>query len=198
MRKGSKYVKLKGFEVATPENKKRADAFMRWFGYNSEWLSRVLNLKDQPYNYDIAVDTALKIYDDIALKGRELHSNKKYFFRAYRTNYLAAKIKNDKDVRAFTSIENQHLAANNFDPHENERAIDNLKCEILEYVRANFDEVSVALFEIYVGLQPETSYDKMSALLGVPHHTINTSLGNIRKSVQTRFGSDFNNLLSRF
>ena len=192
--KGKKYKKLRGFEQATPESEAAARKFMDWYGSNFEKLKRELIYKGRGFDDEIATDTALTIYDAIALKGAQIESYKHYYFRAYHTNCLrAAQAKKNNTV---SIDEGTTVIASTFNYETYEAVVDQLNTEIIEYVRANYDEVAVALFEIYIGLQPDISYRRLSVLLNIPFTKIETKIGAIRKDVAVRFNPRKDFLLS--
>lgn len=190
--KGKKYKRLTGYEVATPEDQARADAFMKWYGDNFNALKWKLIKGDQMFNDGVATDTALLIYEAIALKGARIDSFAHYFFRAYRTNLIAVKPRGNE---AHTDELNT-IAAPTFNYEEYERVVDGLTNEILEHVRANYNAFAVSLFEIYIGLLPDTSYAQMSEMLNIPTQTIWFWIGRIKKDVKATFDERKRVLLS--
>lgn len=202
--KGKKYVKLRGDEIATPEAEARASEFMKWYGDNFDALRSKL-LYDEFYDDEVATDTALYLYDCIAYKGLKIDNYKWYYLRAYHTALLGAKKKNGEARAAFVSVDEpvigevmygDILPAPTFDYTTYEMEIDAVQREILEYVRASYDQVSVSLFEIYVTLQPEMSYKKLARMLGIPANKIWPVIGAIRKDVAVRFADRRDYLLS--
>lgn len=195
--KGKKYVKLRGNEIATPENEARAVDFMQWYGAHFDVLRSKL-LYDQYYDDQVATDTAIHLYECIAFKGLKVDNYKWYYLRAYHTALLTSK-KKDGDQRAgFVSIDEPgaQLVAPTFDYAAYELELDMVQTEILNYVRATYDQVSVSLFEIYVTLQPEMSYKKLARMLGYPANKIWPVIGSIRKDVALRFADKRDFLLS--
>lgn len=211
--RGKKYKKLKGFEQATPESEAKARDFMKWYGANYDAISTKF-VKAHLWNADIATDTALYIYDCIALKGFEIKDYKFYFLRAYHgaciadkkekykipKEYLDATIiymKSKEGPKEFPSARySDNLISPDYNYFEFENENDKLKTEILEYVRGNYDSVAIALFEIYVGLLPNTSYKRLADFLGIKPTKVWTNIGQIRKDVAQKFDEKHNNLLS--
>ncbi|WP_157457851.1 hypothetical protein [Bacteroides nordii] len=135
---------------------------------------------------DLFSDTMLSIYDAIALKGAKVVNYTKYFLFSYR----AALINREKrNARArFVPVTNEtDTPAAEFDSREYEEAVERINVEVMEYVRGNFDEMSVSLFEMYVGLSPDISYKRLSEMLGIPFVTVWQSIGNVKKEVVKRF-----------
>lgn len=193
--KGKKYTRLTGFEIPTADNLARAAAFLDWYAINSKDLERRVRKNRRhlnSYDPDIMADAMLQIYDAIALKGADVKDFTFYFYRTYYNIYLAAIGK----ARTVCIDDAAELEAPNFDYNNYELAVDHLKSEILEYVRGKYDPVAVSLFEIYIGLQPDTSYKRIAALLGIPFSTVWTSIGVIRKDVAAAFGNRKEYLLS--
>lgn len=193
--KGKKYKKLKGYEQPTPETAKRARDFMDWYGENFQDLRDRL-IYDHLYDDEIATDTALHLHECIALKGFIIKDYKFYYLRAYHTARLAHLKKRRYDLPLDDEETYLQLEACDFDYETYERVVDELNGEILEYVRANYDEIAVSLFEIYIGLQPDTSYRRLSVMLDIPVTKIWVSIGAIRKDVAERFAERKEYLLS--
>lgn len=193
--KGKKYKKLHGFEQATPETEARAREFMQWYGDNFDALRDKL-IYDHLYDDEIATDTALYLYDCIALKGFVIKDYKFYYLRAYHTARLAALKKRTPEVSIDDEERIIQLSAPDFNYEKYEAVVDQLNTEILEYVRANYDAVAVSLFEIYIGLQPDISYKRLAVMLDIPVTKIWTSIGAIRKGVAAEFGARKGYLLS--
>lgn len=185
--KGKKYVKLKGYEVATPESAARAAEFLDWYAENLHSLKRKL----RAYDDDVVSETVILIYDAIALKGAKVESFAHYFFRAYQTNALRAVQAGTKYAQEVARVDTEvHLLkASTYDFAAYEKEADELSAEILRYVREKYDPLVCSLFEIYIGLQPETSYNKLSALLGIPRSTIERNITAIRKDVAEAFSA---------
>jgi hypothetical protein len=218
--KGKKYKKLQGFEQATPESERAATAFMDWYGANFERIKSKL-IFGHLFDDELATDTALMIYDNIALKGTALLDYQFYFLRAYHTNRIAkAKRVNyetpiiehynhfreervyDYEADPFDATERlrnrifSKTETLDFDYERYELTVDQLTTEMLDYVRGKYEPFAVSLFEIYVGLLPDTSYKRLSKMLGIPRTKVWTSIGPIRKDLAERFQSRKSFLLS--
>lgn len=196
--KGKHYVKLKGDEAPTPENEARAREFLEWYAGTEEELKRTLfpGFREE----ELMVETAIGIYDAIALKGRRIDNYRGYYLRAYHTARLAAKKKAGEEEARRVGIEELRRR-----PGRTEGAFEmqtegvdesgeeapgrrgDLKEEVMEFVRGRYDEGAVALFEIYVALWPEISYKRLAEMLGWPLHRIWPILGRIRREVALRF-----------
>ena len=204
--KGKKYVRLTGYEIPTDENLKRAAAFLEWYALNvADLESRVRKNRNHPGSYcpDLMADTMLGIYDAVALKGLDVKDYRFYFYRSYYNLYLGERKKVkpgylDDVVTGEDLTLSDVLAAPLNNSAEYELAVDRLQSEILDYVRAYYDPVASSHFEIYIGLQPDTSYKRIAALLGVPFNLVWTSIGAIRKDVAQVFAAERGNLLSTF
>lgn len=196
--KGKKYRKLQGFEQATEETEARAAAFMAWYGDN---FTRIRDKLIFVHLYDdqVATDTALNVYESIALKGLIVQDYQFYFLRAYHTNRLAMLKRKTYEVPlefSFQSPDEEYTDFTallgvadtpDFDYELHEDIVQTLSAEMLEYVRAKYDPLSASLFEIYIGLLPDTSYKRLSELLGIPVTRIWTSIGAIRKDLALQF-----------
>lgn len=143
----------------------------------------------------------LGIYDAIAYKGADVKDYVFYFYRSYYNLYLAGKRKPGPDFLDDIIVGEDRtlsdtLEAPDFDYYNYEIEVDALKTEILDYVRARYNPVEVSLFEIYVGLYPDTSYKRIAALLGIPFNKVWASIGAIRKDVAVNFSDRRGFLLS--
>lgn len=185
--RGKKYKKLKGFEQATPESEAKARAFMDWYGANYG----VIRNKIAAFSEDTANDTAIYLYDCIALKGFEIKDNLGYFLRAYHTARLPK-----KKAPEIAIDEAPHLTAPDFNYEKYEATVEVINTEILDYVRARYKPYSASLFEIYIGLQPEINYKGLAEMLNIPYHTIRWYIREIVKDVEPRFKKRKDFLLS--
>lgn len=189
---GKKYVKLKGGEIATPDAQARADAFLQWYGANTEEIRAKL-IYAHLYDDELATDTMLAIYDGIALKGYKVTDFKFYFLRAYHTNYVAM-LKRRADVSLDFAPE---VAAPEYDGHAYERAIDGVVSEMLDYVRGKYAPAECSLFEIYIGLLPDISYARLAKILGLKLQQVWPVIGAIRADLNTNFAARKEYLLTR-
>ncbi len=195
MNTGKKYIKLHGGETPAKRDEKRAAEFMSWYVDNVSMLKRYVYGGGYEVDDDLFSDTMLSIYDAIALKGAKVVNYTKYFLFSYR----AALINREKrNARArFVPVTNEtDTPAAEFDSREYEEAVERINVEVMEYVRGNFDEMSVSLFEMYVGLSPDISYKRLSEMLGIPFVTVWQSIGNVKKEVVKRFEERKDFLLS--
>lgn len=197
-----KYVKLKGHEVATPENERRAKAFMRWFSLRFDRLRKEW-LYAGKFDDQVATDTALYIYECIALKGLIIKGKYKYYFlRAYHMRLLAERKKRAEHESRHVWLDDpevavgHYLAASEFDYEYFEALVDSINSEMLEYVRNNYPPLDASLFEIYIALQPDMSYKRMGKMLGYPPHKIWPAIGAIRRDLAERFSDKRDFLLS--
>lgn len=187
--KGKKYKKLRGGEVATADSASRARKFMMWFGLRFEEIQKGFG---PLFNDEVAVDTALRIREDIELKGLVINGKlRHYYIRSYNLNLIAHKkrertrtvmhveIDNDEEGRPLAET----LGCEDVDPREYEIAVDTLRDEVLEFVRRHHDPVAASLFEIYVELSPDISYNRLARMLGVPYRFVWQELGAIKKDV---------------
>lgn len=201
--KGKKYKKLTGFEVPTIGDERRARNFMAWYGAHFEELKTALYFKGRVFDDQIATDTALLIYESIALKGYKIASYADYFFRAYHTNAMKAQVNDVEYAKNHQSTDTQHrpgiaetIPASEFDYALYESLVDALNTEVLEYVRANYCDFDTCIFEIYLGLQPDISYKRLAAMLDIPITKIWQAVGTIKKDVQAHFKGRKEYLLS--
>lgn len=195
-----KYIKLQGHEKPTPESERRAKAFMRWFSLRfdtlrNEWLYA------GKFDDEVATDTALYIYDCIALKGLQIKGKYKwYYLRAYHMRLLAVQKKRGEEARRSVYLDDPDvlldLAAPTFDYEYFEALVDAINTDMLEYVRANYPPLDASLFEIYIALQPDMSYKRMGKMLGYSPNKIWPVIGAIRRDLAEKFADKRYYLLS--
>lgn len=190
---GKKYVKLRGGEVATPENEARARDFLTWYGDNAARIRKKL-IFDHLYDDEVATDTMLAVYDTIALKGLRVDNYQFYYLRAYHTNRLAALKRtaaHETDSIDAPRIDGRTiadtLAAPQFDYDAYERAVDQLQSEITEYVREAYDPAACSIYEIYMGLQPDFTYTALAEMLGMKFRRVRSVVIEIKADVAGRF-----------
>lgn len=198
--RGKKYVKLKGGEVATPKNEANANDFMAWYSRAVDELRK--SLYEDCRDDDLMTETALHIYDCIALKGLNVDNYRGYYLRAYHTARMAQRKKNARMGRRMVSLDESRPGTNkretagegtNVDSDRKDWEVERekLETEIREYVQTKYDDTAVSLFEIYTALYPNISYKRLAVLLGWPIHRIWPVIGAIRKDVAERFGEEY-------
>ncbi len=176
---------------ASPANEAKADAFMQWYAANMDKLRHYVT----EYDEDIFTAAFLRAYDAIARHGTSVKNKTAYFLQTYRAAFL-----DSRRSPASGKVEEgviANLAAPDFDSDAYEDAVAAINAELLEYVRQNYDEVAVSLFEIYVGLLPDISYKRLSNMLGIPATKIWPVIGQIKKDLAKRFAGKRHFLLSR-
>lgn len=200
MNTGKKYIKLRGDEQPAPADELRALEFMRWYAENTDKLKYYIRGAGYPVDDDLLSATMLKIYDIIALKGRQIKDYTGFFLQSYRGVFINEEKKKTRSACLFAPLSPEKAAGLDApapaDSGEYEKAVERLNAEVLEYVRNTFDEVSVSLFEMYVGLSPDISYKRLSAMLGIPFTRVWMSIGNVKKSVVRKFGTKKDFVLS--
>lgn len=196
-----KYIKLKGHEKPTPESERRARAFMQWYAsrmetLRNEWLYEGL------YDDEVATDAALYIYNSIALKGLQIKGKYKwYYLRAYHMRLLAEKKKRQQRTVRHVCLDDENgsayqLPAPAFDYNGFETAVGELNSEMMAYVRENYPALQAAIFEIYIALQPQMSYQKLSAMLGLPAKIFIPTMVRIRRDLAEKFAERHDYLLT--
>lgn len=195
MNTGKKYIKLRGDEVPTKSNENGAADFMDWYADNESKLKRYVYGGGYEVDEDLFSDTMLSIYDAIALKGAKVVNYTKYFLFSYRAA-LINREKRKAQARLVPLSDESDTPETDFDSGEYEKIVETLNAEVMRYVRDNFDERAVSLFEMYVGLSPDISYKRLSEMLGIPFVTVWQSIGNVKKEVVKRFEGRKDFLLS--
>lgn len=197
---GKKYIKLRGDEIATAEDQARANKFMVWYGRHADYIRERL-IFAHLYDDEVATDTMVYLYECIAFKGLNIKNYKWYFLRAYHTNYLAALKRRAKETAGKVYLDDEDTyveepAAPNYDYEDYEARVEQLRGEILEYVRGSFDAFSVSLFEMYIELQPEMNAARLAKLLGIPEYKVGPTIKAIKADVVYRFADRRDFLLS--
>lgn len=187
---GKKYIKLQGYETPIPENEARAREYMNWYAANMKKLEYYVQGSGGVFDEDIFNDTFLRVYDAIALKGLHIKDYTGCFIRSYRNTYINSK-KVDRTADLDIDIPDTSF---NSDLYEN--VIETLNNEVIKYVQDNYNDLSVSLFEIYIGLAPDISYKRLADMLGYPECKIWPVIGKIKKDVTKRFGERKDFLLS--
>jgi len=172
---------------ALPENEAKARAFMGWYAANMDRLRHLV----RDYDEDLFTDAFLRAYDAIARRGTAVRDNTGYFLQAYRATFL-----DSKKTPETGKEELRDIPAPDFDGESYGEAVETVNAEVMKYVRENYDEAAVSLFEIYVGLSPAISYKRMSIILGIPATRIWPVIGRIKKDLVKRFDGRRGFLLS--
>lgn len=173
-----------------PDCEARARAFMDWYGLNADRLRHYVH----EYDEDLFSDAFLRAYEAIARHCTVVKDYTGYFLRTYRATFLDAKKAPDTKRADESMVE--RLTQSDFNSALYENITDSLNAEVLEYVRDSYDEISVSLFEIYVGLAPEMSYRRIAEMLGLSRHFVRYRILPIKQGVIKRFGARKDYLLS--
>lgn len=165
---------------STPEGEAAARAFMEFVGANADSLRHYVRGGSLGYDEDLFADAILRARDAIVRRGAEVRSPTGYFLRAYRAAALdrrrrrAPAREDDRPLEKMPAVE--PVADVQFE----------FKRRAVEYVRENYDEAAVSLFEMYLGGFPEMSYKRLSRLTGLPVSRIWPVLGKIRRALARR------------
>lgn len=178
-------------EGVNPVNESKAQAFSVWFGVNAERLRRYVSGGRLPYDEDVFSETFLRVYDAVARCGTSIRDYTGYFLRAYQFVYLDGR----RSAPPHEEIDRVRLPPPPSDDDTRELPPD-LRGVMLDYVRRNYDESAVSLFEMYVGLLPNISYKRLSCITGVPLSKIWPVMGRIKKDLTERFSKKLGFLLS--
>ncbi len=177
-----------------PENEAKARSFMDWYAANMDKLRYYVRGSGLDYDEDIFSGAFLRAYDAIARRGTSVKDNVGYFLQTYRATFL-----DSKKAPIFGRVDERiasEVPAPDFDSEEYERAAQLISDEMMDYVRKNYDEIAVSLFEIYVGLLPDISYARLSGVLRIPVARIWPVIGQIRKDLVREFGTAYNTFRS--
>lgn len=208
---GKKYVKLTGGEVATVANERKGRRFMNWYAAYYKILGRSIR---NNYDYEVATDTMINVYEAIVFKGAYINNYRFYFLRAYHTTLLKARKDKTFHLGKTMSLDEAHewrdensgdgmrdsghnnsgarfdpfeLPAPDFDYESVETVFDTLQYEILEHVRATYDPVSASLFEMYIALLPDTSYARLAEMLGYSESRLYQSISVIKADLRIKY-----------
>lgn len=188
--KGKKYISLKGDEVATPENLKRAEAFLIWYSLSLKALKSRLHYRGRAYDHDVCQDTAITIYENIAFKGSQISDIKGYFQVAYQTNKLKAM----RDDGGTTELDEETANLMETSALEKEEAVHKLRLDILNFVRLNRPPFDCTIFEIYEGLHPDISMIRLAEMLGIERHLVEYSIKRTTSDIRKKFKKDYDYL----
>lgn len=182
--------------IPADEREARARRFMEWFAVNSDRVRRCIPWTE--YDEDLFMDAFVKASGFIRRTGTAIRAYDAYFLRVYRnvrSDFFRKRMPNTEDPeRGYVRYA---VSANDRDVAEYEVSNDSLVAEILDYVRDNYDEAAVSLFEIYVGLFPDISYSRMADMLGMSKNKIWPVIGKIKKDVVKKFGGRKDFILSQ-
>lgn len=167
--------------TGSPGNVAKARDFLDWFAAERDKIKFYI----RNYDDDLLSEAMLRVYDTIVRRGTSLNDYLGYYLKTYRSVLMDTQRSQGYDVPV---DDVRDLQAPDFDADKYEAAVEAINTEVLDYVRANYDEVAVSLFEIYVGLSPDISYKRMSAMLGIPATRIWPVIGQIKKDLVKRFG----------
>lgn len=179
---------------ATPATQERATRFIRWYGRSERYLKRKIQSN---WDEDIAQDTALNIYDLILYAHIRIESYYNYFRRAYFANMLLER----RRAQRFISIhvfkrDSERLSENEYlyqdgevlkealvtdeDVEAEELLAEDRREEYLHFVRANFSESEIIIFEIYLELFETLKATRIAELLGIKYSKFHKVISKIR------------------
>lgn len=177
--------------VTTPksvESANKGSEFMQWFAASVKHITRCVQKggTGTPVNEDILHDTAIRVYEAIAFKGTEVSDFLGYFLTSYRmATYAAASSRYE-----FEELTPEHgRTAEVYDAEAYECAVFEFTEEVLEYVRGAYKPYAVSLFEMYVGLSPQVSTEKLANMLNLSPFSVRNNINEIKADVRKRFGS---------
>lgn len=181
--KGKKYIRKDEIDKVFAL---QAENFNRWMA--KEYSSIVLFLKDkEAYDQDVFSETYEKVYEQIlfaSIKGNEF---RKYFQRAYYTNLINSKVKNNRFCELLPIHERDDVDNEYFDELEAKR--NKLESDILDYVYSSYSLRDFELFKMYMSLKPAVNYATLSKMTGVKTHNIQRIICKIKKDV--KFNKEF-------
>lgn len=164
-------------------NETLARDFMDWYAANMDKLKRYV--KD--YDDDLFSDAFLRAYNAILRRGTIVKDYTGYFLQTYRATFLDS----HKVAGLHTEDINDgvhQIAEEEPEDDEYDQAVIVLNAEVIDYVRANYDALSVLLFQIYVRLYPKFPYSKIAKQTGLSEPRIKQRVGPIKKDVAAKFG----------
>lgn len=173
--KGKKYKKLKGGEVATPENKERARDFLGWCAENTGKLRYYIRGTGCQVDEDLFSESMLKIHDAIAFKGTEVKDYTGYFLRTYRSLLINQE---KKSVSVPLSLDIVYV--------EDEQRND-VSAEIMDFVCTKFPGREGVLFEIYVALLLSNSDTNIPKMFKIPPVQVWRDIARIRRAINYFF-----------
>lgn len=177
----------------TPQNEAKARDFMNWYANNMHRIKQYI--PGNEYSEDMASDALIRGYNAIARGGTVVNDYLRYFLKTYRATFLDSRkspniLRTDEvDVASMTVVE--------ADTAGYEEAVENLRNEIIGYVRNRYDGAAATVFEIYTELYPNASYPFLSRMLGIPRSRVKMWVGGVKKGIVEHFGNcDYVSLLA--
>lgn len=158
---------------ATPTTQERATRFLRWYSRSEKTLRTKIGRNWDP---DIAQDTALSIYDLILYAQVRIDSYTNYYRRAYFANML----QEQRRAKKIATDEIPETGAYDRATEIDELIADDRREEYLEFVRANFEDAEIIIFEIYLELFETMKVKRMADLLGIPYGKFHKVISKIR------------------
>jgi hypothetical protein len=182
--KGKKYLKITGNELITPENRTKAERFTHWFGQSYILLQREL-IRKGTQDEDMMNETFLRIYDKILFGGLEIADYKAYFHRAFFTNYMQNKMKNNKIIQMHVSDQYAvELLDENIEIAERENEKRQLCNNVLDFVKEKFDMPSYDLFVAYLNTG-QKSYQDVVEQTHIPYETVALIISGIKRKIKS-------------
>jgi DNA-directed RNA polymerase specialized sigma24 family protein len=166
-------------------NEIKAAQWFEWYAAHAEELAYYVG-GAYPYDHDAAITAAMRCRDAVAA-GADVKSNTAYYLQAYRSVYLNAQ----RQVGRYTATPPDGLPDVADDPTPDVDAdarCAELAADVLAYVRDNYNLSEAAIYEVYVGLLPDTSYQRMAAAFGLPVSRVRAAVSAIRADIRRVFG----------
>lgn len=181
--RGKKYVLAGGASLRSPETEERGRRFGAWFtGAEAELRAYLAKCGD--FDADAYSAAYLSVHEAIVEKGREISNHRAYFLRTYFTARL------QRTVDAVRRASRDLPIREDRDWYETSESGADLVVTELEEVRAyvhrRYPGEGSLYFDIYVGLWPDVSYDRVAEVAGVPRHKVWPVMGRIFRDLAAR------------
>lgn len=181
--RGKKYILAGGASLRSPETEERGRRFGAWFA-GAEAELRAYLAKCGDFDADAYSAAYLSVHEAIVEKGRLISNLRAYFLRTYftarlqRTVDAVRRASRDLPIREDRGWYETAEPGADLSPSKLE--------EVLEYVRRRYQGEGATYFEVYVGLWPDVSYDRVAEVAGVPRHKVWPVMGRIFRDLAAR------------
>lgn len=169
--------------------------FASWYASHLDEIRVCLNSSPFGYDEDLASEAFIRVLNAIERRRAIINNPKGYYTTTYRN--IAIQSAAERRTTILDDYQLNLLTETPYtnDDEERQNAVNALYDKIREYVRLNYDDKSITLFELYIQLLPDATYRKLAEMLQIPFYEVWQNLGRIRKDVAQKFRKEADNLL---
>lgn len=177
--KGKKYRSSK--EVVDMVYALKAEDFNEWFSVSYNKLVAFL-LNKNAFDNDTMTETYMKMYESILNTGLEIKDYKSYFFRAYYTNHINGKVKENRYCELLPNFDRQDSDTESLlDMYHRQKQLED---NVFGYIYENYELQEFEIFKMYVSLKPAVNYSTLSEMTGIKSHLIQRIVSKIKKDIR--------------